>query len=1012
MSLEKLTDTEAVREAITEFNSMGREAFLQKYGFGQARAHFLRINGKYYDSKAICGAAFGFQYPDQGPLRNEEFSGGDATVKRRLNELGFAVTDSPPNELSELVDRLSGIKAYQRSNYTAPHKAIVLLIVLNRYATDQRSTWGLTELDSEVQQALSVFDARTDSSLEPIWRLQSDGLAEITQGTAHLIDRYTSGDPPPKSVLIATDVKWSLPDRVVKLLEAHPDIVDDLIDNVVAQLDDDQQAVAKQWLQTATTEFQEASTNDPTRFWGRTPRAWVVRAGNSGADEQFCLEHNVCVIGWHKTDFTQPTTKAEVRTLMEEHWGSTSPQSIPSFTTQVWRFIGEISIGDIVVIPHIDKTKSDTVAIGVVTGEPRFDPTAEESQRHQRTVEWKRTDVPRTVFGDLVRYLDAPMTVQTLDDNMAERLQHLIDHGTFNLTWWVNQGHSYDFEVAATCICAPRKTTRGHVLRYWADVGRVLTGDTVIHYSKGSIVGVSTALTDGEQGRRPYGPDGDMDGWQPDVYIARCSYDSLWEDIPLSEVSGRTSEVGPFTSTGGVKQGYFWPVTHDFLQQLITDHADRLRGTVLNPGNIWLFQANPAAEHTQFPQRLTACADSDDAAQWNDTWSVTRYMNDMRAGDRVLFWFSGKDAGIYGSGLLKGAPYDAEPDPITGSSTKIDLRVNINHANDPLLKEDLKDDSELGDLHVINVPNGTNFKATQENWDAYLRRIATRPHDTTNESEPEGNTMTLADLTNQLHLSPADTLNNIVELFNDRPQAIFYGPPGTGKTFIARKLAEHLTTDGGATKLVQFHPSYAYEDFVEGWRPTPDGKFELRDGALKTFAQQAANDPNNTYVMVIDEINRANLSKVLGELFFLLEYRNDTATLQYSDTEFALPPNMRIIGTMNTADRSIAMVDAALRRRFHFHAFFPTEPPINGALHRYLNDHHPTLTWVADMVDKANALLPDRNLGIGPSHFMRPNLTEQLIERIWTHSILPYIEDNFDYDHTALEPFTYHALKP
>ena len=83
--------------------------------------------------------------------------------------------------------------------------------------------------------------------------------------------------------------------------------------------------------------------------------------------------------------------------------------------------------------------------------------------------------------------------------------------------------------------------------------------------------------------------------------------------------------------------------------------------------------------------------------------------------------------------------------------------------------------------------------------------------------------MTLADLTNQLYLSPSDTRDNIVELFQDRPQAIFYGPPGTGKTYIARELANHLTSRGGATKLVQFHPSYAYEDFVEGWRPTPTG---------------------------------------------------------------------------------------------------------------------------------------------------------------------------------------------
>ena len=187
--------------------------------------------------------------------------------------------------------------------------------------------------------------------------------------------------------------------------------------------------------------------------------------------------------------------------------------------------------------------------------------------------------------------------------------------------------------------------------------------------------------------------------------------------------------------------------------------------------------------------------------------------------------------------------------------------------------------------------------------------------------------------------------------------------------------------------------------------PPPDSSNFVT--ALKTFADDAAQDPDNRYVMVIDEINRANLSKVLGELFFLLEYRDETANLQYSDTAFSLPKNLFIIGTMNTADRSIAMVDAALRRRFHFTPFSPPSHPSTA----HSADSSPTttpLTWVADMVDKANQQLP-MNLGIGPSHFMRPNLTEQLIQRIWTHSILPYIEDNFDYDKNALQPFTYDA---
>ncbi len=109
-------------------------------------------------------------------------------------------------------------------------------------------------------------------------------------------------------------------------------------------------------------------------------------------------------------------------------------------------------------------------------------------------------------------------------------------------------------------------------------------------------------------------------------------------------------------------------------------------------------------------------------------------------------------------------------------------------------------------------------------------------------------------------------------------------------------------------------------------------------------------------MLLIDEINRANVSKVLGELVFLLEYRDEEIHLQYSDAGFSLPANLQIIATMNTADRSIALIDTALRRRFHFVAFFPDTPPIDSLLRRWLHDNHPDLAWVADVVDRANTV--------------------------------------------------------
>ena len=240
-------------------------------------------------------------------------------------------------------------------------------------------------------------------------------------------------------------------------------------------------------------------------------------------------------------------------------------------------------------------------------------------------------------------------------------------------------------------------------------------------------------------------------------------------------------------------------------------------------------------------------------------------------------------------------------------------------------------------------------------------------------------------------------LENIETLLEDKKQVIFQGPPGTGKTYVAQALANHLSEPEGSVTLVQFHPSYAYEDFVQGFRPTTEkGQpgFKLHDGPLLQAAEKAQRDSDADHFLVIDEINRGNLAKVFGELYFLLEYRDKEMRLQYSDAPFSLPDNLYIIGTMNTADRSIALVDLALRRRFYFVKFHPDEDPVKGLLRRWIETKAPGMEWVADVVEEANKKLSDdRHAAIGPSYFMHDSLDEDVVKRIWKHSVLPYIEE-------------------
>jgi MoxR-like ATPase len=243
-----------------------------------------------------------------------------------------------------------------------------------------------------------------------------------------------------------------------------------------------------------------------------------------------------------------------------------------------------------------------------------------------------------------------------------------------------------------------------------------------------------------------------------------------------------------------------------------------------------------------------------------------------------------------------------------------------------------------------------------------------------------------------------EDLAEIERTLADKPQLVLYGPPGTGKTWIAERLARLLT--GGDTQrieVVQFHPSYGYEDFIEGIRPTPDGTrmtYPVQPGVFREFCERAAKS-TDTFVMVIDEINRGNLPRIFGELLFGLERRGSPVRLSQSREHLAVPPNVVVLGTMNTADQSIALLDMALRRRFHF---VRLEPEVEG-LERWLLREAPRMTAVAGVLRALNDKLRQhgvsRDRWVGHSHFMRPRLDEDTLQLIWRGSIMPLVEELF-----------------
>ena len=256
------------------------------------------------------------------------------------------------------------------------------------------------------------------------------------------------------------------------------------------------------------------------------------------------------------------------------------------------------------------------------------------------------------------------------------------------------------------------------------------------------------------------------------------------------------------------------------------------------------------------------------------------------------------------------------------------------------------------------------------------------------------------DFLNKVYMDE-DTYNTLTELLEAKYNVILQGAPVVGKTFAAKRLAYSIMgqKDTSRIAMVQFHQSYSYEDFIQGYRPSKDG-FELVNGAFYKFCKEAEEDNERPYFFIIDEINRGNLSKILGELMMLIEKdkRGEKIKLLYSNEWFTVPQNVRIIGMMNTADRSLALMDYALRRRF---AFFDFAPAFSSeGFKNYLSEKDsPKLEKLIAAVESLNSTIStDESLGdgfrIGHSYFCTDDeITDEWLKSVVEYEVIPLIKE-------------------
>lgn len=332
----------------------------------------------------------------------------------------------------------------------------------------------------------------------------------------------------------------------------------------------------------------------------------------------------------------------------------------------------------------------------------------------------------------------------------------------------------------------------------------------------------------------------------------------------------------------------------------------------------------------------------------------------------------------------------------------------------PIDYASFKDAPELKSMEFIQNKNGSLFKVAPDEYEYLIDLIReSNPKEENKQLKP----YTQENFLNEVYMSEED-YTKLRLLLQNKKNIILQGAPGVGKTFSAKRLAYSMMGDIDESRIefIQFHQNYSYEDFMMGYRPNEDGGFELKKGVFYNFCKRAQSNPDKDYYFIIDEINRGNLSKIFGELLMLIEkdYRDTEIKLAYNGEMFCVPSNLYIIGMMNTADRSLAMIDYALRRRFSFYEMTPGFDTEGFKKYQESIGNDKFDKVVNAIVSLNHDIINDDSLGsgfcIGHSYFCssKPNdINDLWLENIVEYDIKPMLREYwFDNDskyQTAVE---------
>jgi MoxR-like ATPase len=470
------------------------------------------------------------------------------------------------------------------------------------------------------------------------------------------------------------------------------------------------------------------------------------------------------------------------------------------------------------------------------------------------------------------------------------------------------------------------------------------------------------------------------DGWY------ERSYRVIARPVRMEPYSGVHKWWTPDDNSTCIKVDDLSLFENAILQPYFNMSVGQLLGDHNATQNYWFLNANPK----MWSMASMPVGEVQDYTLYNDNGNKRRIFQNFiaaKAGDMVIGYESTPVKQIVAI-MRVSAEQDGEKiyfEKLEGLSSPIDFAT-------------LKACAELEKMEYFTMQQGSLFKLTRGEYDFIIDMIREEnPAPAPTESIEK---YSKVDFLNDVYMSEAK-YDRLVAVLQKKKNIILQGAPGVGKTYAAKRLAYSIMgeVDTDRVELVQFHQNYSYEDFMMGYKPVQDG-FELKYGIFYRFCQKAANHPDKDYFFIIDEINRGNMSKIFGELLMLIEadYRDTKATLAYNGLSFSVPKRLHIIGMMNTADRSLAMIDYALRRRF---SFFDMEPGFDseGFIKYQESLGNETFNTLIDRIKELNReIAQDKSLGkgfcIGHSYFCNASeCTDEWMKDVVDFDILPMLSE-------------------